>query len=153
MNFSLEQIDELKRRTNVSYGEAKEALEKSNGDLIEALVYLEKHNKFNPVNAEQKCCAGSKVKSLIEKGNNTRFIIQKDDRTVLNLSVTVSVVATALASYIVIPGLLLGLVTGHKMRFESKEGEGFKVNETLDKISNVVDSAKKKINEEDTLKK
>ncbi len=38
MNVSLEQIDLLRKRANVSYEEAKEVLEKFDGDIIEALV-------------------------------------------------------------------------------------------------------------------
>lgn len=38
MSFNLNQIDELKKRANVSYEDAKDALEKCNGDLIEALM-------------------------------------------------------------------------------------------------------------------
>ncbi len=52
MNVSLEQIDLLRKRANVSYEEAKEVLEKFDGDIIEALVYLEKNKKVN----EDFCC-------------------------------------------------------------------------------------------------
>lgn len=146
MTFNLDHIDELKRRANVSYGDAKEALEHCNGDLLEALIYLEKENRIKP-EKEHNC--PSKMKSLFHKANNTRFVIKKKDRTVLDLSVTVSVILTVFASYIVIPVLLLALVTGHRMKFKGKGGEDIKVNETLNKISNVVDTAKKKLTEED----
>ncbi|GAB6181927.1 hypothetical protein JCM14036_32460 [Desulfotomaculum defluvii] len=146
MNSNLEHIDELKRRANVSYGDAKEALEHCNGDLLEALIYLERENK---IKTEQNRSFSTKVKSLFHKANNTRFVITKKGRTVLDLSVTVSIIMTAFASYIVIPVLLLALVTGHKMKFEGKNGEDVKVNEALNKISKAVDSAKKTLAEED----
>ena len=41
MNITLELIDELKERTNTTYSEAKEALEQCNGELLEAVIYLE----------------------------------------------------------------------------------------------------------------
>lgn len=45
MSISIEQIDLLRKRANVGYKEAKEALEKCNGDIVEALSYLEEQNK------------------------------------------------------------------------------------------------------------
>lgn len=42
---TLEQVEKLKERANVSYDEAKAALEATGGDLLEALIYLEKQGK------------------------------------------------------------------------------------------------------------
>ena len=42
MSVNLELIDELRKRANVSYEDARDALEKCNGDMVEALIYLEK---------------------------------------------------------------------------------------------------------------
>jgi len=41
----LEKVEKLRERTNVSYAEAKEALEKAGGDLLGALIYLENQGK------------------------------------------------------------------------------------------------------------
>lgn len=42
---TLEQVEKLRARANVSYDEAKAALDATNGDLLEALIYLEKQGK------------------------------------------------------------------------------------------------------------
>jgi len=55
MSVNLEQIEALRERANVSYGEAKEALEVCDGDLVEALIYLEKNNKIK----SERCSASS----------------------------------------------------------------------------------------------
>jgi NACalpha-BTF3-like transcription factor len=49
MKVTLEQIDELRSRVNVSYEEAKRTLEKNDGDLIKSIIELEnkKKNKNN----------------------------------------------------------------------------------------------------------
>ncbi|MEM1485769.1 ubiquitin [Oscillospiraceae bacterium PP1C4] len=44
---TLEQVEKLRDRANVSYDEAKEALKASNDDLLEALIYLEKQGKVH----------------------------------------------------------------------------------------------------------
>jgi len=41
MEISLELIDQLKARANISYRRAKELLEETGGDLIKALINLE----------------------------------------------------------------------------------------------------------------
>ena len=43
MEISLEAIDRLRERANITYREARDVLEQTGGDLIEALVYLEEN--------------------------------------------------------------------------------------------------------------
>ena len=43
---TLEQVEKLKEKANVSYEEAKAALDITNGDLLEAMIYLEKQGKI-----------------------------------------------------------------------------------------------------------
>lgn len=147
MSVSLEQIDELRKRANVSYEIAKETLEKFDGNVLEALLYLEKENKI-------KTCESSgffaMVKSLIKKANSTRFVIKKKDSIILSLSVTITIIITAIAPYVVIPGALLAVITGHKIKFEGKNFENIdNINDALDKFSVAVDKAKKKLVEDD----
>lgn len=42
---TLEQVEKLREKSNVSYDEAKAALDETNGDLLEAIIYLEKQGK------------------------------------------------------------------------------------------------------------
>ncbi len=44
---TLEQVEKLRTMANVSYDEAKIALDATNGDLLEAIIYLEKQGKVN----------------------------------------------------------------------------------------------------------
>jgi len=41
----LEKVEKLREKADVSYAEAKEALDISNGDILDALIYLEKQGK------------------------------------------------------------------------------------------------------------
>lgn len=45
---TLEQVERLREKANVSFEEAKAALEACNDDLLEAIIYLEKQGKVNP---------------------------------------------------------------------------------------------------------
>ena len=43
MEISLEQIELVKDRTGVSYKEAKDALEFANGNVVDAIIYVEEN--------------------------------------------------------------------------------------------------------------
>lgn len=45
---TLEQVEKLREKANVSFEEAKIALDACDGDLLEAIIYLEKQGKVNP---------------------------------------------------------------------------------------------------------
>ncbi len=44
----LEQIEKLREKANVTYEEAQQALDAANGDLLDAIIHLEKQGKVNP---------------------------------------------------------------------------------------------------------
>jgi hypothetical protein len=44
---TLEQVEKLREKTNVSFEEAKAALEACNDDLLDAIIYLEKQGRVN----------------------------------------------------------------------------------------------------------
>ena len=45
MNFTINDVDQVIERTNCSYKEAKEALEASEGDVVDAIIYLENKDR------------------------------------------------------------------------------------------------------------
>lgn len=45
MRITIEQVEKLRERANVSYEEARAALEKADGDLLEAMILLEREGK------------------------------------------------------------------------------------------------------------
>lgn len=145
MSVSLEKIDLLRSRVSISYEEARAVLEKTNGDLVEALIQFEKENKTKPEATAKKCSDVTKnasgfVKDIISKGNSTRLIIKKADKDIINLSMTVSVIASVFAPYIPIVGLPLAIITKHKIRIEKSNGEDISINKVIDKVSNTVNS-------------
>ncbi|MDX9917606.1 MAG: DUF4342 domain-containing protein [Gudongella sp.] len=44
---TLEQVEKLRKYANISYEEAKSALEEANGDVLEAIINLEKSGRIN----------------------------------------------------------------------------------------------------------
>lgn len=101
MEITLEKIELVKDRTGVTYKEAKEALEKANGDTIEAIIMLE-----NEVNGKDKTSEETfskavveKVKDLIKKGNVSKIAIKRDGETIVNVPINAGIVGAVIAPW------------------------------------------------------
>jgi len=148
MTISLNQIDELRERTGVNYTDAKEALESCNGDMLEAIVYLEKNKKSK---ASRPASTGpsfsDKISALLRKGSNTRCIMHKQEKVIFNISANIlalfALITLPLLQFVAI-GLLVALLTGHRFKLESSSGDTNKINKALDKVCDTVDHAKEK---------
>lgn len=119
----LEKLDIICERMGVSYGEADAALEKSGGDVVKAIIYLENeahyrtNSSFNMDGAREEFIVKGnelvdKVKELIKKGNVTRVIVKNEEgKTLVEIPMTVGVVGTVIAPTAAILGGLAALLT------------------------------------------
>ena len=143
MDSTLEKIDEVRKRAGVSYGEAKEALESCNGDVVEAIIYLENKKKTtedkNKYGGDKAANFFNKIGELIEKGNKTRIIISKNEEVLISIPVTIAILITVLAPYVTVVGFLIALFTGHRVKVQGGGENCDKVNEELNKVSKVVE--------------
>ncbi len=109
---NLEKIDIVRNRMNVTYEEAKQALESSDWDVIEALVLLEKEETGKK---EEIFTRGSelveKVKELVRKGNVTKIKVKQDDQVLIEIPITAGVVGALLAPQLAIIGAVAALVS------------------------------------------
>lgn len=98
MNFSINEVDQVIERTNCSYEEAKQALTETNGDVLDAIILLEKKanepvfgSKFKEFVDEGERTADSiinKISEAIKEGSVTKIAIRdKDGKTLTSLSV------------------------------------------------------------------
>jgi len=100
MNIDLEKIDIIRQRMDVGYREAREALTETGGDVIEALAFLEEKKRPSGILYHRGKEIAARIGTLIEKGNRTKLIVKKEDRTLLEVPANLGVLAliTALAS-------------------------------------------------------
>lgn len=138
MKVTLEQIDELRNRVNVTYEEAKSTLEKNDGDLIKSIIELEKR-KGTKGNEKQKHREG--FTSFADKLLQLRLLVKnKNGDTLINVPVVLVLATFIMAFWVVIAGLILALLTSCKMKIfrdrNSIDIHGIKRNmkETVEKI-------------------
>ena len=65
---TIEQVEKLREYANVSYDEAKAALEGANGDILQAVIDLERQGKINTPEGEGKFVSDSIQKQDYQKG-------------------------------------------------------------------------------------
>ncbi|WP_432409292.1 DUF4342 domain-containing protein [Wukongibacter sp. M2B1] len=140
MEFTLEQVDEVRERTGASYQEAKEALEEANGDVLEAIIYLESkakggtRNNFSDMGNE----VIETLKEIVRKGNVTRIYLRKDGETVMNIPITAGAVGALLFTPAIIAGILAALATGCRLEIVKDDGEVIDIQDiTEDALHNV----------------
>ena len=86
MEITLESIDAVRERTGASYSEATEALEKSEGSVVDAIVLLE--NKSGAKTDE----IIEKIKALVKEGNVNKIRVKRGDQVLLTVPVNLGIV-------------------------------------------------------------
>lgn len=99
MDITLEQVERLREKADVSYAQAKEALEYSGGNLLDALIYLEERGMIprpegayystrggtspQPASAADSASQGGEQKEKKEKkkkGGSMEVVVVKPER-------------------------------------------------------------------------
>jgi len=143
MSIPLEKIDELRRRTNCSYEEAKILLEKHNGDIVEAIVEFERNNRSNSSRKYNNghLSFGARLKNLIKKGFKTKFIIEKAGETIINIPVNILIIGLLILHWFLVALLVIAFVLGYRFRFRTETGESIDVNKIINSFANKVREA------------
>ena len=169
-NITLEKVDMVRERTGVNYEEAKQALEVCEGDVLEALIYIEKTQSIlNDDNESPKDDEENKTsisieelkvwfKQIIEKGNVTRIKIKKDETELIDIPVNAGIAAGVVA--ITIPpilaaGVIAAIATQITIEITKEDGSVEIINKQISKVANEVknkandfaDKVKNKVNE------
>jgi citrate lyase gamma subunit len=110
-DITLEKIDTIRKRSGLSYSEAKAALETNDGNVVDTLIYLENNKKsFTNNVSDFGNDILNTVKDIIKKGNVNRIKIKRDSKTLVDIPVNAGLAVGAL-SMLIPPILALGAVT------------------------------------------
>ncbi|MGM0379192.1 MAG: DUF4342 domain-containing protein [Bacillota bacterium] len=124
MNISVEKIDELRERKDVSYEEAKDALEHSDGDLLDAIIYLEeKENKKQNQNNNQASFEFQndefEVKDLL-KYLQYDIIFNKNGIDQFSLPIWLFLIILLFTKGLMVIALIIAVITKHKISIKNK---------------------------------
>ena len=106
----INKIDQIRERMGVTYQQAKEALDKSGGDLVQALIYLENNKKKWDDKLDEKSRQLLEyIRDTIKKGNVTKVRLKKGDKVVFEVSATVGALGVG-GAMLVPPLAFIGVV-------------------------------------------
>ncbi len=134
MEINIDKIDSVVARTGSSYKDAKLALEKAGGDVIEAIILLEDENKES-IGKEKLDEIINEIKKLVKKGNVTKVVVRRKGKVILNIPVTLAALASVLYIKIALLGLGLAVISESSIEVVKDDGEIIQVNDFINKKS------------------
>ena len=171
MAVTLEQVEALRARAEVSYEEARAALEDSGGDLLDALISLERAGKLRPDGARGAFFTtrpgggdapppppagfGTKLKELLLAAADllrhctvNQFEVWRGGERMTSLPVLILILLVVLAYWISLPLLVIGLLFGCRYRFSGPDLDRNKVGEVANQVSDSVRDAVGQVREQ-----
>ena len=123
MNITLEAIEKVMELTGVEYKTAKEEIEKTEGNVDEAVKLIQPQTK--DIGEDVKNLI-DKLKKIVEEGNVDRIQIKKDNEIVLSVPVNVGIIGgilgLAAAPWALIAGSVAAFGLGCKLIVVKKDG-------------------------------
>ncbi|MCL6613183.1 MAG: DUF4342 domain-containing protein [Firmicutes bacterium] len=105
----LTKIDLLRERADLSYEGARRLLEAHDGDVVEALIALEREDRARRRFAGRGSEFLAELKSMLRAANRTKFRIKQEEKTILELPVTAGLVGAILAPELAVLGAAAAL--------------------------------------------
>lgn len=149
-SITIEMVDKVMERVpSASYKEIKEALIHSDGDILEAIIYLEENSGAVKAkkkvedffekskedaeevrkNTEEKIGKDveelkGQLKELFAKSNRVRVIVEKEGKIIMNVPFTVGVIGIAMMPLITILGLSAAVLSKYRIKIQNEaDGE------------------------------
>ena len=107
--INLEKIDIIRERMGLSYREAKEALERNQGDVVETLIALESENRKGTWTDEFSVRSQEvveKVKELLHEGNVSKIIVKNEGRVLAEIPVALGAISAVLLPQLAALGVM-----------------------------------------------
>ena len=167
----LEKVEKIRKHADVSYEEAREALKESNGDLLDAIVYLEKQGKIKAPEQtsyttnqtqqtqyadvpaiirenEQKVneeSVGKKLGRFLKKVakylNDNHLKVAHNEKTVINVPLWVAIIALLFAWWVLVVLIILSLFFDYKYTIIGT-GNNEEINKVMEKASDFTGQVK-----------
>lgn len=177
MEQTMEKVECLREKTGCTYTEAKTALQENNGDLLEALCWLEQHGKTQLAGAScstehreapkaeaepeaEKAQAGpgpfrrgcrdllNSLADLLHKGNQNELVMtNREGRREFGVPVTLFVILLFVAFWVVVPLMIVALFFGNRFSFHGPDLGKEEINNAMGKATDFAESVKQEFTE------
>lgn len=165
---NFEMVEKLREKANVTYEDAKRALEQCDWDILDAMVLLEREGKVRsggiaystredstgqhteqPPTGEtfgEMCNRFFRwIGKIIGVGNRNSFVAARNGEDMVTIPITVLVLLLLVGFWILLPLMALGLFCGFRYRFSGPDLEKSavrSVNDAMDKVGDMADQVK-----------
>lgn len=140
MNYTMAEIDEVRKRAKVNYEKAKEALDMNGGDVLNAVIYLERQNQQNECAVKTSI---SKLKEVINSGFISQIQVIKGGQVVFDIPVVAGLALLMLWTGPFAAALLFAVAAKCDLRIVKRDGAEFNVTEvTAEKLSELISKIK-----------
>lgn len=168
MDVTLEMVEQLRKRANVSYEEARAVLEETGGDLLEALILLEHRGKVRPDGGQsarystrpgseqaapppnqgparpEPAAGGSGWEAFVgfvRRCVTNRFEVWRWGEPIVSIPLLIFILLVLLAFWISLPLLIVGLIMGCRYRFAGPDLDGNEVSQAVNHAADTVSDA------------
>ena len=131
MDITLEKVDMVVARTGVTYSQAKEALEKTKGDVVEAIVLIENKATWSDDVADKGQQMINKVKEVLRKGNVTRVTVRREGEVLMNIPITAAAVGSIISVPLALIGLGSAIISKCTIEILKEDGEIISISDSL----------------------
>lgn len=143
----IEMVERLHEKAGISYTDAKDALERSGWDMLEALVLLEREGKIDPLTASTSSSDGGtsyekvtatasrkesnfheamngvreKLRKMFDDSLSTDFVVKRQGKEVFRLQVLIALILCLCLWEPILAALVIGLICDCRYSFESRK--------------------------------
>lgn len=167
----IEMVEKLRQKANISYEEAKAALEANNWDLLDAMIALEKQGKvhddpstystadkaedakYQPVNATASAKDKNdgfhnfweSCKEIFHKSWVNKFCVSKNGVHAVEMPIILFIALLIFGFWIVLPLMIIGLFFGCRYLFVGEDIKSEDVNNVMSKATDCAQEIKDSI--------
>lgn len=165
----MEMVEKLRRSANVTFEEARDALEKANWDLLDAMIELERQGKIKPGarydTGDESRTAGQTTVHVKQETGWDRFwksftdVCRKLCRNdlqatrngaqILRLPIIVALLIVCAGFWVILPLMLVSLFFDWRYSFCGPDFHNSKINDAMGKATDAAEDIKKTLTEED----
>jgi hypothetical protein len=134
-NYTIDDIEMLRKKSGITYEEAVNLLEYHNGSLTRSLIDLEKNGRLKESGPTVRAASSgsqSWLKRLFAKLYRLRLVVRCNSIVVANLSSLFVIATVMFAPHLAIIGIIVALLLGYRISVDRKN-PAF-INDTFDSL-------------------